>query len=84
MDKLLQCKLIGIGEFSHGIQESWEFRFDLLKYAMKHTNKNIVIFNEMDTWMADNIRNNTIWSRKLNKPIKHAGLKVDAPYNPLW
>jgi len=31
-----------------------------------------------------NIRNNTICSRKLNKPIKHAGLKVDAPYNPLW
>jgi erythromycin esterase-like protein len=42
MNKLLHCKLIGIGEFSHGIQESWEFRFNLLKYAMKNSNKNII------------------------------------------
>lgn len=39
MNKLLNYKLIGIGEFSHGIQESWEFRFSLLKYAIKHRNK---------------------------------------------
>ena len=31
MDELLQYKLIGIGEFSHGIKESWLFRFKLLK-----------------------------------------------------
>jgi hypothetical protein len=40
MDDLLN-KLIGIGEFSHGIKESWEFRFNLLKYAMKNSNKKI-------------------------------------------
>jgi len=26
MNKILSYKLIGIGEFSHGIQESWDFR----------------------------------------------------------
>jgi len=31
MNELLQYKLIGLGEFSHGIQESWDFRFKLLK-----------------------------------------------------
>jgi hypothetical protein len=35
MNNILNYKLIGIGEFSHGIQESWQFRFNLLKYAMK-------------------------------------------------
>ena len=29
MNELLQYKLIGLGEFSHGIQESWDFRFNL-------------------------------------------------------
>lgn len=50
MDNLLNYNLIGLGEFSHGIQESWIFRFNLLKYAMSHTNKKIVIFNEMSIW----------------------------------
>lgn len=39
MNDLLNYNLIGIGEFSHGIMESWEFRFNLLKYAIKNTNK---------------------------------------------
>ena len=47
MNNLLNYNLIGIGEFSHGIQESWEFRFNLLKYAFTNTNKKIIIFNEM-------------------------------------
>lgn len=47
MNDLLSYNLIGIGDFSHGIMESWEFRFNLLKYAIKNTNKNIIIFNEM-------------------------------------
>jgi len=71
MNDLLNYNLIGIGEFSHGIIESWQFRFDLLKYAMKNTNKNIIIFNEMSVWQAENIMNNTIWSIKDNKYIKH-------------
>jgi len=51
-------------------------RFDLLKYAMKNSNKNIIIFNEMSIWQADNIMNNTIWSIKDNKYIKHKGIKL--------
>jgi len=78
-DKLLQFTFIGIGEFSHGIEESWKFRFNLLKYAMKYSNKNIVIFNEIDTWMGDNTRNDTIWSRKLNQFIKYNGIKIEKP-----
>jgi hypothetical protein len=79
MNNILNYKLIGIGEFSHGIQESWEFRFNLLKYAMKNTNKKIIIFNEMSVWQADNIMNNTIWSMKDNKYIKYEGIKLENP-----
>jgi hypothetical protein len=42
MDNLLNYFLIGIGEFSHGIYQSWEFRFKLLKYVMKNTNNNTI------------------------------------------
>lgn len=79
MKNLLNYNLIGIGEFSHGIQESWEFRFNLLKYAMKNTNKKIYIFNEMSVWQADNIMNNTIWSIKYNRYIKYNGIKIEEP-----
>jgi len=77
MDELLKYKLIGIGEFSHGIMESWEFRFKLLKYAMKNTNKKIFIFNEQSIWMADNIMNNTIYSRQLDKFITYNKIKIE-------
>ena len=77
MNNLLNYFLIGIGEFSHGIYESWEFRFKLLKYTMKNTNKKIIIFNEMSIWQAENINNNTIWSRKDNKFIKYNGIKIE-------
>ena len=76
MNNLLNYNLIGIGEFSHGIMESWVFRFDLLKYAMKNSNKNIIIFNEMSIWQADNIMNNTIWSIKDNKYINYDEIKI--------
>jgi hypothetical protein len=79
MNNLLNYKLISIGEFSHGIQESWEFRFELLKYSMTNTNKKIFIFNEMSIWLADNIMNNTIWSIKDNKYIKYDGIKIEEP-----
>ena len=79
MNNLLYYNLIGIGEFSHGIIESWQFRFNLLKYAIKNSNKNIIIFNEMSIWQADNIMNNTIWSIKDNKYIKYEGIKIEEP-----
>ena len=43
MNEILSYKLIGIGEFSHGIKESWDFRFNVLKYDIKNTNKKIII-----------------------------------------
>jgi hypothetical protein len=79
MNKLLEYNLIGIGEFSHGIQESWEFRFNLLKYAMKNTNKKIFIFNEMSEWHGYHIMTNTIWSIELQKDIKYDGIKFEEP-----
>ena len=79
MNILLNHNLIGIGEFSHGIQESYEFRFNLLKYALKKSDKKIIIFNEMSVWQADNIMNNTIWSIKYNKFIKYDRIKIEEP-----
>ena len=77
MNNILSYKIIGIGEFSHGIQESWDFRFKMLKYARKNTNKKIIIFNEMSIWQAENIMNDTIWSRELNKAVKYDGIKYE-------
>jgi hypothetical protein len=51
--------------------------FNLLKYAMKNTNKKIVIFNEQSIWMAENIMNNTIWSRTLNKFVTYNKIKKE-------
>ena len=79
MNNILFYSLIGIGEFSHGIQQIWDFRFKMLKYAMKNTNKKIIIFNEMSSWQAKNIMNNTIWSRELNKAVKYDGIKLEEP-----
>jgi hypothetical protein len=50
-----------------------------VKYAIKHTNKKIFIYNEISSWMAENIMNNTIWSRELNKFIKYDGIKREKP-----
>ena len=81
MDILLNYSLIGIGEFSPAIQESWEFRFKLLKYAIRNTNKKIIIFSSISNWRANNIVNNTIWSVDKQKPIKYDGIKIDNPSN---
>ena len=80
MNNLLNYSLIGIGEFSHGIQESWEFRFNLLKYSLKNTDKKIIIFNEMSRWQAENIQNNTIWSKSKNQIIPYNGIRIEKPY----
>ena len=33
----------------------------------------------MSVWQADNIMNNTIWSRELNKFVKYEGIKLEEP-----
>ena len=63
--------LIGIGEFSHGIQESWEYRFNLLKKVMKETNKKITIFQELGIWQGENIMNNTYYDRETDTIKKY-------------
>lgn len=69
-EKLRFYNLIGIGEFSHGINECWLFRFELLKYVMSHTNLNITIYNEMASWQATNIMNDTYIDINTDKPKK--------------
>ena len=72
--------LIGIGEFSHGIEESWIFRIDLIKHFLKTTNKHITIFNEQSVWQAENIMNNTYYDRETNSFIKKKGIKKEKEY----
>ena len=81
--------LIGIGEFSHGIQESWEFRFNLLKQMIKTTTKKITIFSETSIWQGNNIMNKKYYNREKNQYVKSLKIKIEKPhYNdknqPAW
>jgi len=81
--------LIGIGEFSHGIEESWKYRFNLLKKIMKGTNKKITIFQELSIWQGKNIMKNTYYDIKKDKFIKTDKIKIEKPvhnneYNSPW
>ena len=78
-DILNDHTLIGLGEFSHGIQESWNYRFAFLKYAMETSNKKITIFSEMSRWQSDNIMNNTYFDMSKNKFIKDANIHIEQP-----
>lgn len=80
-DYILKYNLLGIGEFSHGIQESWSLRFDILKYAINNTNNHIIIFNEMSDWQANNIMNNTItiWNNDKKKYVSYNGIREEIP-----
>ncbi len=71
--------IIGIGEFSHGVIDIWQYRFNLLKHVIKNTNKKINIFNEMSVWQADNIRNFTVYSNQHKKYIKCNHIKKETP-----
>jgi len=76
---LNRYKLIGIGEFAHGIEDSWKYRFDVLKQCIEKTNQNVTIFNEMSIWQAQNIMNNTIWDRQYEKFVPYDGIKIEKP-----
>lgn len=69
--------LIGIGEFSHGIQESWDFRFNLLKKVIKTTNKKITIFTDSSIWQTNNIMNKTFYDKKTNQYVKTTKIKIE-------
>lgn len=72
--------LIGIGDFSHGCNNTWTFRFGLLQKMINITNKNITIYIEDTKEHTDNIMHDT------NLFIDdHYGLNEDGfPYGPLW
>ena len=81
--------LIGIGEFSHGIQDSWKLRFDLLKQVIKTTDKKITIFSETSIWQGNNIINKTYYEPKTTQYIKTKKIKLEKPYyknknEPAW
>lgn len=77
---MLKNCLIGLGEFSHGIQNSWEFRFKLLKQAMSTTDKKITIFNEQSAWSARNVM------RTMEPVLKEeeAGVSKGYTFGKLW
>ena len=80
IENLRNYHLIGIGEFSHGINESWIFRFNLLKYFIKNSNKKITIFNEQSEWQANNIMNFEYYNKNLDKFMKYDGVKIEKSY----
>ena len=49
MDKILNYKLIGIGEFSHGIMESWIFGVGHLEYLITHVFYGEEVFKDRRT-----------------------------------
>lgn len=79
MDNLNKYLLIGIGDFSHGNQNIWEHRFDLLKYLLKNTDKKIVIYNEDTEIHSNNIMN----VKKKLSYYKSYGIYKGFPYGPL-
>jgi len=58
--------LIGIGDFSHGDQNIWNFRFGLLKNVINATNRNVVIFTEDTEEHCSNIMNDKILTFEKN------------------
>ena len=77
---LSNYNLIGIGDFSHGIQESWEFRFELLKYAVKNKTEHIFIFSECSVWQAENVMNGTYYDQSTKKFIKTPGIRIEKEF----
>jgi hypothetical protein len=75
--------LVGIGEFSHGIEEIWDFRYKLLCHAVKNTTHKIFIFNEMSVWQADNLMNGTIVVPNTDRTITHKNIKIERPIDGL-
>lgn len=67
--------LIGIGDFTHGINDIWSYRIDLIKNILITNNKPIIIFHEILPWHAKNIM--------FDKKIKISGPYIDRFNHPL-
>jgi hypothetical protein len=72
-------KLIGVGDFSHGNNNIWEYRLDMLNDIIYNTNKNIIIFNEDTIEHCNAIMN---INSKLSYNKKY-GVVNNYPYGPL-
>ena len=59
--------IIGIGEFSHGILESWKFRFDFLKYVLKNKLKNKYCIILSTAYSGENRFNGYCFGKKCEK-----------------
>ena len=71
--------LIGIGDFSHGNNNIWEYRLNLLKHIIKNTTKKIVIYNEDTIEHCKNIMN----KKKKLSYYKSYGVENNYGYGPL-
>lgn len=72
--------LIGIGDFSHGDQNIWTYRFNMLKNIIISTDKKIIIFNEDSEEHCDNIMN----TKKKLSYYKDYGVEQDKyAYGPI-
>jgi len=83
----LQCKilnssykLIGVGDFSHGDENIWQYRFNLLKFFINVTDKNLVIFIEDTKNHSYNIMN---IEEELIIDKKYGLYEGKYPYGPL-
>lgn len=74
--------LIGIGEFSHGINESWKYRFNCLQKVIKSTDKNVIIFNEMSIWQAKNVMTDP--KIRIEKKIPCTKKEDNPAWGKLW
>ena len=76
----LKYDLIGIGDFSHGDDNIWEFRLEVLKHVMTTTDKMITIFIEDTSEHTDNIMNDDKLLVDDAYDINENGFA----YGPLW
>lgn len=74
-----QKSLIGVGDFSHGDNNIWEFRLELLKYIMSKSNQKIVIYIEDIEEHTDNIMHD----KDLIIENEYGVAKGKFPYGPI-
>lgn len=68
--------LIGIGEFSYGFEEIWDFRYKLLKRLIFSSRKKITLFLDITSYQAHNIQYST-YRNEDNKLIDYDEIKFE-------
>jgi hypothetical protein len=72
--------LIGIGDFSHGDRNIWEYRLRVMKNIILETNKKILLFLEDNNYHIKNITN---INKRLSYRKSYGVFKENYPYGPL-